>query len=247
MTDFSPSDLLLLAELSSAAYLTTGAAAAAAVESLGLSFVAQVGAESCSALIVRWGGTPVVAFQGTRVLENADLDELWDDVDCTPMNLGHGMIVHEGFWRPLSDIWPEIGRLLPNRPCIITGHSLGGVRAHLARRFWPYAEVVSFGAPKGANGMAWIADSPPTRVVFERDFAPVWPYDGPYVQPGPMLWLHNGQMIETTARQGLALSIEDHSIDNAYIPALKKLAGVSGKIPAHIPYQPVNLFTHNRP
>ncbi len=87
--------------------------------------------------------------------------------------------------------------------------------------------MVSFGAPKGADDAFWqehYPDTPPTRIVYERDFAPAWPYEGPFTQPSAIDWLHGGKLIEAQSRPGLDFSVSDHSIDSAYIPAIAELA-----------------------
>ncbi len=223
--DWSPADLLMLARFSDAAYLTD---ARQAVEALGATFVAQIGGDDgqCQALLLRWGAYAVVALQGTRVEKNASLPELWDDLDGMIVVLPDGTRVHAGFWNPLVAVWPLVQARLPQGQPLLTGHSLGGVRAHLARAQWPGAEVVSFGAPKGADDGFWqkhYPEKPPTRVVYERDFAPGWPLDGPWTQPAAIDWLHDGKLIEAQTRPGIDISVPDHSIDNAYIPALQAL------------------------
>lgn len=221
--DFSPADMLTLAQLSNAAYMAN---ASQFVAELGMHYVAQVGNDSCSALIVTWGGYAVVAIQGTRVLENASLPELYDDLDGCIVHLPEGR-VHAGFWDPLLDMWEKVESALPYGLPLVTGHSLGGVRAHLAKALWPTAQVVSFGAPKGADDAFWkehYPDRQPVRLVYEHDFAPAWPYEGPFTQPAKIQWLHNGGVTEVQNRPGLAFSVSDHSIDQSYIPALQRLA-----------------------
>jgi hypothetical protein len=224
--DWSPASLLTLARFSDAAYLTD---ARAAVEALGGTYVAQMGGDEgqCQALLLRWGGFAVVALQGTRVEQNISLPELWDDIDGMIAALPDGTRVHAGFWDPLAAVWPQIAAAVPEGQPLLTGHSLGGVRAHLARALWPNAEVVSFGAPKGADDAFWqrhYPNTPPSRIVYERDFAPGWPWDGPWTQPAAIDWLHDGKLVEAQTRPGIAISVSDHNIDTAYIPALVALA-----------------------
>lgn len=221
--DFSAADVLALAQLSNAAYL---ADAREAVAALGMDYVSQVGNDSCSALIATWGGYAVVAIQGTRVLENASLPELYDDLNGCIVHLPEGR-VHAGFWNPLVTIWPQIEAVMPPGHPLLTGHSLGGVRAHLAKSLWPLAQVVSFGAPKGADDAFWKVHYPaqqPSRLVYEHDFAPAWPYEGPFTQPAVIQWLDAGGVKPVQNRPGLAFSVSDHSIDRSYIPALQRLA-----------------------
>jgi hypothetical protein len=222
VASWTDSELILLAKLSNAAYEPD---ARPMVTSLGCQFVDQFGGEQCQVTLAKWADRAVIIFQGTRVGKNPDIAELWDDVDSTPTSVD-GCDVHRGFWDPLLALWPDIEAKLPaTGPRLITGHSLGGVRAHLAKHLCPEADVVSFGAPKGASAKFWYQvyqGEPPTRVVHEQDFAPTWP---PllYSQPGDQLWLHNGEMISVTHRYGLCTSVADHSIDRGYIPALEHL------------------------
>ena len=46
-----------------------------------MTFIAQLGSPECQALVARWGGLSVVAIQGTRVLEQFSIPEVWDDLD----------------------------------------------------------------------------------------------------------------------------------------------------------------------
>ncbi len=222
-TKFSATDLLQFALVSDAAYLSD---ARNTVEALGMTFIAQLGSPECQALVARWGGLSVVAIQGTRVLEQFSIPEVWDDLDGDIISLSDGTRVHGGFWNPLVALWPRIQPLLPAGTPLLTGHSLGGVRAHLAKALLPEAEVVSFGAPKGGDDAFWTKHyptAPPVRIVYERDFAPAWPFEGPFTQPSIIGWLHGAQMIEAQKRPGSSFSVTDHSIDLSYIPALRRL------------------------
>jgi hypothetical protein len=220
--DFSSDDLLIMAKLSNIAYMTDPKAA---VEQLGLTFVAEVGSAECQATIATWGGFAVVAIRGTQVGGgNLSIPELYDDIDNDVMKIPHFGRVHKGFFLPLKEIWHLISANMPLLQPLIVGHSLGGVRAHLAKYYSPSAEVISFGAPKGADDAFWTEcyTEPPIRVVYENDFAPGWPWDGPWTQPADVAWLHSGKLDMVTKRPGWCVSAQDHSID-AYIVALSKL------------------------
>jgi len=224
---FSIADLLKLAQLCNATYILPDNKTV--VESLDMTYVADLMDKSCPVTIALWGGFKVCAFQGTRVIENLDIVELWDDVNGNIVHLD-GMRVHAGFYKPLAEMMPNVINImntLPGQP-LITGHSLGGVRSHLAKAFFSTAQIVSFGAPKGADDAFWshyYPDYPPTRVVHEKDFAPGWPYDGPWTQPSKLTWLHEGNIsIVENRGSGMQISISDHSIDKGYIAALTLLS-----------------------
>ncbi|MEO0034330.1 MAG: hypothetical protein RLZZ501_353 [Pseudomonadota bacterium] len=231
----TPADLALLARLSEAAYSIYPAETRQRVAALGLDFVGQVATDLCSVTVVRWNGRQVVAVQGTRVAENTSLGQLFCDIDTDSIATQRGVAM-DGFWSPLAALWPSVALLLdPGRPLLATGHSLGGIRAELVPALAPACDaVVSFGAPQGAEAGFWRRlyrpDGPAlTRVVFEADFAPGWPWlDGVSVEydhpPGPFLWLHDGRAEMVSRRPALNLSVADHAIDAAYIPALAALA-----------------------
>jgi hypothetical protein len=227
-------EILLLARLSSAAYVVDEAAREAAVNALGPTYLRSFGNESCCGYACLWDQRIVVALQGTRVETHLDLAEIWDDLEGDPVQLPDGVLVHGGFWRPLDAVWTrEIGPWLntTSRAIEITGHSLGGVRAHLAGYFSP-GRVTSFGAPKGAYAEFWrgcyAGREPPLRVVHAADFAPEWPFWGGYVHPSAMLWLNPGGLAVASRRPGENGSIADHSIDAGYIAALDRLVAAPG-------------------
>jgi hypothetical protein len=232
----SPSNLLPLARLSDAAYSVDPETTRQRVEALGLDYIDQVSSDACSVTLARWGGHQVVAVQGTRVEEHTSLDELWCDIDVAPARTALGTAM-AGFWDPLAQLWPEVARRLDsNQSLVATGHSLGGVRAQLVPALTRRCGmVVSYGAPQGAEVEFWRriygrCGAPLlTRVVYERDFAPGWPWlDGVRIEydhpPGPFVWLHGGRAEVVPCRPPLNLSVGDHSIDRAYIPALEALA-----------------------
>jgi hypothetical protein len=230
------SDLTLYARLSSAAYLTDSKDA---VEALGFKFVAQLSdnpQRKCT--LVTRDSLFVVCFQGTDLSSNApNFHEFWDDVDGGTVTLPGVGKASVGFWSPLAAIWPAIQSRIPaDAQVLLTGHSLGGVTAQLAKALCPSATVISYGAPRGADKSFWASTYPnnsqPIRVVHENDFAPAWApsLKEEWIQPGPMLWLHDASLQITTERPGMGmisiLSPADraaHSIDSAYIPALAAL------------------------
>lgn len=229
--NWSVAELLLLARLCDAAYLPSSQPA---VEALGLTYVAQVATVECQATIVVWDDRTVVAFSGTHAGTDPNLLQFFDNLDGRVVELGGAVRVARGYWEPMAVVWPEIAHRLTGRltgKTLLTGHSLGGSRAHLAKIYQPDAEVVSFGAPRCAGEEFWwkvYPDSHPTRVVHQRDFAPHWAAPSLTfhpAQPGPMMWLHDGQLdYPTYRRPGTDLSVPDHSIRDGYIAALEALS-----------------------
>ena len=254
-----PARHLMLARLSAAAYLIAETDLRAAVAALGLTYKARIASGECVAVIIaedlgeKFGEHPIVCFQGTRFAENTDLSEIWDDLDDGTIDLANKSDpfrgkVHAGFYRPLAALWPEIREALPDVsvPVTLTGHSLGGVRAHLAMGLClddgRACTAVSFGAPAGADEAYWEHPGiPPTRYVHGRDFAPAWPFqliDREWVQPGRMMWLNHGLLVEVDRRPGLDLSVADHDI-GAYIAAIEPfvapdLGGVAEPVTAAV-------------
>ena len=217
-------DILTLAKLASAAYLLDSEPA---VTALGMTYLGQPGTPECQATICSWKGWSVVAVRGTQVTgSEVSVPELLDDIDFTPIAIPGGSRVATGPFFPFMNLWGSIGPLMgPGKPLFV-GHSLGGIRAHYGPFFRPGADVVSFGAIKGADNAFWTyiyPGNPPLRIVHEDDFAPGWPWDGPWGQPSDLAWLHAGTLAVVPKRPGLDVSISDHFIDTGYIPAIEAL------------------------
>jgi len=229
MTDFAA--LARLARIANLAYGESEAGVRRGAEALGLLFAALVQSADCHALVCRAGAQQIVAIAGTHFAQDTSLAEIADNLEGDPIRCGAGL-VHEGYFAPLATLWPAIAAQLSDAdPAILVGHSMGGVRAHLARYFFPAARevrVVSFGAPKGADEAFWRAvyrndAEAPLRIVHAADFAPSWPELGPFTQPGPMLWLRSGGAEPAAARPGIVASVSDHAVET-YIAALDALA-----------------------
>ena len=231
--------LIRLAKLSAAAYLIAETEVQTAVELLDYKYVARIASDDCVAIIaseeVDGVLEAVVCFQGTRFAQNTDPAEIWDDLDDGGIDLGAKGQTHKGFYLPMRTLWPAIVAALPVGCTIITftGHSLGGVRAHLALRVGHDAgysvAAVSFGAPKGADKLFWDAlNINPVRVVHRHDFAPLWPPADPrWTQPEPMVWLNTTGSVELVIGwRGILPSIGDHDIDK-YIASLEGLIGAN--------------------
>lgn len=107
-------------------------------------------AKSSQGIIIKHEDYVVVAFRGTD--EPADwLDNI--NATSTPGPLGG---VHNGFYRALMDIWPQMKTTIrsyrrtsnthPDRPLWLTGHSLGGALATLAIATLIEADETFYGA-----------------------------------------------------------------------------------------------------
>lgn len=222
---WSVSDLLMFARISSVEYMADDKAA---VTALGMRYVGRVGNSQVQATVAHWGGYTITAIRGTQVGNGqTSIPELFDDVENDVLALPGGLRVHKGFWEPLADIWGQIDALGCVGQPLTIGHSLGGVRAHLSKHLRPESEVVSFGAPKGADDAFWRAafpEYPPLRVVHDDDVIPGWPWDGPFTQPADVAWLHGGALKLVPKRPGWNVSVMAHFIDTGYIAALEALA-----------------------
>lgn len=228
-TNWILKDLVLFAKLANQSYETDSKAG---FEALGTEWLGQVGDPECQATLANWMGYSLVVIRGTQVGQNPSLPELWDDIDpgVTLTPGGHKMC--SGFWNPLKTMWPAFQNKMGAGVPLIIGHSLGGVRAQLAKALCPPAYVVSFGAPCGADPEAWkeiYQGQQPTRLVNRQDFAPRWTPGAGWFwdcnQPGPMLWMTSVDTLVVTYSQGFGIpSLDDHSIDKAYIPNMEKIA-----------------------
>jgi hypothetical protein len=220
---FSNTDLLVLANISAGAYLANNETFLTQMDA---KLVTQIPDETCPITIATYGGYKICAFQGTSLGHN--ILEVLDDLDGSIVALDD-MRVHAGFWNSMAFRMPLIREMMDKLEgdYLITGHSLGGVRAHLAKAFFPEAQIVSFGAPKGADDMFWkryYPSYPPIRVVNNHDIVPVLPPDGPWTQPAKLTWIHDGIIELTEKRKGLLQdSISDHFITTGYVAALEKL------------------------
>jgi hypothetical protein len=225
MPDFA--ELSQLAQLCNVAYGDNAEKRAAAAEALGLPVVASYETEDHQAIICRaTDGRNILAISGTR-FSDGNLAELFDDAFVLPSFANPDVMA--GFHRGNAELYRWALKTVVTRIDTITGHSLGGSRAHLAPLWLPsdsIGKIVSFGAPKAATEAYWVRFTTPlTRVVHGRDLWAGWPLLPPWTQPEPMLWLHSGQAVEYTEKQwpgGLLPS--DHSITAGYCRSLAALA-----------------------
>lgn len=218
MTDLALA--LLCARASQAAYEFDGEKRGALLKAAGLNEVSYIqGAHDARALVAVTREVIVLAFQGTQFSEG-EIASDFENVETSPVPLKLGQAV-----RGYMEQYKALSPYLPGAD-VVTGHSMGGAVAHLHLIVGLFANpCITFGAPKCADDAAWANVARPSRFVHERDFAPDWPPLG-YTQPGPMLWLHEGKLVETDARDTLNISVTDHAIEK-YVSALQGLQGTT--------------------
>src|SRR6185503_17579160 len=165
------SQFLLAAQLSLIAYDTNNNNIQASLNELGFTLVTAVNNGSCYAFIANIPqsisqklGVPqqVLAIQGTEFVPNdRNIWEVWADLSILPsfLSVENFIYVHSGIYYPFYDIWDQLSGLInPTQDLWIVGHSLGGVRAQLARWLLPKemnVRITTFGAPRGANSNFW--------------------------------------------------------------------------------------------
>lgn len=186
----TPVDHELLAKLCQRSYLPGGLDHAEEIGGLGpLCYVLHL-------------PTPIVVFRGT-----ADAAGWLADFFCAQVPSEKNLFgrLHKGFeecWQALKKrVWLAVKR----KPCILTGHSLGGALATRAAIDLPVKEVVTFGAPRvGDAGFAeaytQLAGTHTTRYVHQLDPVPMlpswfqgfrhgsdatWHLDGRWADPSP--------------------------------------------------------------
>jgi len=216
-------------KLCNTAYIDDATVQRSAVEEFGLAYLGRYENVDHQAFLCSRGERTILAVSGTR-FSDGNVCELLDDEDVLPVDLSNGAHVMQGFYAGLSGLFSWALSAAPRGHLFdITGHSLGGARAHLAPLFVPagsFNRLYSFAAPKAANAVYWKAFAAPlTRVVNERDLWVGWPFIGEWCQPETMLWLHDRIVEQSTeSKWPGGLRASDHSIDGGYIPALTALA-----------------------
>ncbi len=239
-------EFLLACRYALVAYSTSEVHIQEQCEKMNSKLVGSVNNGNCYAFVARrltsLGDTQILGIQGTEFIPgDHNLYQVWSDLSIIPQYVGgfgtgapHDMYVHSGFYDDLAALWTQIEPLLDySLPIWICAHSLGAVRAVLARFLIPmttFVRITNFGSPKGANPAFWnyVANNSNTkieRVLAERDFAGDWQPLLPYEHPVEhFYWIHNNTINLVTERDWLNLSFDDHSILNSYIPKLLALS-----------------------
>ena len=214
-----------------AAYDFDPAERATALAAAGLTEVTYLQAsQDARALVCSKDGQLYLAFQGTQ-FSALEISSIVENLKVDPVDIGGGRQVTDGYWQQLTDLLPACIEAVAGRPCIVTGHSLGGTLAHMALATPLYVTaqaVVSFGAPKTANDAFWQAADKTrlTRLVNDSDFAPIWPLlPQEWVQPDTgEWWLHGGGMEFLAGRDTRPVATD--SIGDHMLPAYAKALGV---------------------
>jgi triacylglycerol lipase len=134
----------------------------------------------------------IVAFRGTELKSMSSLHEIRTDLNATPVPFDGGGMVHCGFLKGLDEVWggedglqAMLARLLdedPDRPLLMTGHSLGGALAALCFARTPQARALyTFGAPRVGDPdfVALLEGRSVWRIENARDPVPLVPPDMP--------------------------------------------------------------------
>jgi triacylglycerol lipase len=128
------------------------------------------------------GDAIVLAFKGTK-----DIRDWLIDLDFVKKPIAKGINVHAGFLDAIDDLLPLIiERLNGNaKPCVITGHSLGGALATLAaftleKTKYAVRGVYTFASPRVGNAAFRKVYNPllgnkTHRVVCAGDLVPLIP------------------------------------------------------------------------
>lgn len=224
------SALLSYAQLSAAAYTDGHDARAAAAAALGFETIGTYENGDHRAFVCRSGTRHILVLCGTR-FSDGNIRELMDDAYIAYVPVGGPAKVMAGFHAGMHDLFAWALGLVPGSAQLeLTGHSLGGARAHLAPVFMPeerIAATVSFGAPKAANAAYWqrLAKQP-TRVVHGRDLWAGWPFHTLWgcCHPDALLWCAKGTLAPIMEAQWPGgLDPTDHDITGGYCASLTAL------------------------
>jgi hypothetical protein len=141
----------------------------------------------------------LLAFRGTEVKAKSDVAA---DLDTEKVGYNNGK-VHRGFWREAEKLKPMVVEWVlnhPNRPIIITGHSLGGaisvVMARILEREMncKAMNLVTFGCPMvGDEKFVGGVKSRHIRVGNENDVVTTVPPGKPWTHHGELVFLDGGK------------------------------------------------------
>lgn len=219
--------LALLARVASAAYVRDTLEAEKAFDVLGMQFVTILGNGQCYVTVARWDGRIVLAIRGTQVVSGFSLAQLLDnervgyaDTLVGPLRRGAAM---DGYYTPLANLYRKLEQFIDGPP-IVTGHSMGGVRALLMAALLPNdidLEITAFAPPKGATKELWESSfagrSAPLLVGRANDFAPNHPIAASvihgYCQPDAILDIGEAPPRFLAEWPVLDESIADHDVD----------------------------------
>jgi hypothetical protein len=213
-------DLLLLARLCNLAYVDSEPVRVKSADALGIIYLATYETVDHRAFLATQRDRTILVLCGTR-FSDGNWRELFDDEDLLPASANPAVMA--GFHRGCAEMFGWAREKAPQIDTV-TGHSLGGARAHLSPLWLGPKEIVSFGAPKCGTATYWKNSATPLiRVVHEHDFAPAFPFISEFIQATPLLWLHDGKIVEAQEAEWFGDSLADHSIQDGYVKALEAL------------------------
>lgn len=145
--------------------------------------------------MVSWNNHAVItAFRGTELKSVSALHEIRTDLNAIPVPFKQGGKVHRGFLKGLEEIWggfeglqvflDDLTAVNPDRPLLITGHSLGGAMAALCFARTPQAKgLYTYGAPRiGDSEFVKLFEGRSVwRIENARDPVPLVPPDIPSI------------------------------------------------------------------
>jgi hypothetical protein len=157
------------------------------------------------AFLAQWPDKSILVFRGTEI---GDLRDAVADLKFFKESHGEARI-HRGFRQHLDLLWEEhlvpALEALPTDKVLITGHSLGGAMAAVAGTRRPFAEVVTFGAPRVGTGIAKVFQAKRhVRYVNGRDPITIVP-------PKSLGFEHHGEEIRLIDPDGSSIQY-DHGI-----------------------------------
>lgn len=244
MPDFDR--LYLSAERCSAVYIPDEATARVAFDNLGSTVLGRYANDEHQAIAhLAVDGTPTLTISGTRVSEGTWADhfgDLWEDIDCRPLDLGDGICVATGAHQGLDKLWAWALGVLPTVAKIdVEGHSLGGWRASYTPLFLAperIGRLTAIEPPKPANDAYWAKYSAElmglVTICHGRDPWFHWPWEGWGLRHKPgqsVLWLHDQTWAQVSADElpdGDLFASADHG-PASVVAALKALMEASAK------------------
>jgi triacylglycerol lipase len=183
----------------------------------------------------------VLAFRGTQV------DQFWpsvldwaSDFAVVPMQDGQGHWVHRGFSDALDQVWQPVTSYLrtktaivPLRPFVITGHSLGAALATLAANRcgsdFGLTACYTFGSPRvGNRGFGEAIDIPVYRVRNNSDVVTDVPHELLLTHVGQLEFIDNNGHLHQDSRDHVDLVHRLLNTEASLVSSLKTQLHVPG-------------------